>query len=268
MKTKIATLIVGLVACSLAALAQDNTAQPTNASATDAVANAPAAMEGSTNAAVAETVTNTPAAETVTNAPAEAAPATEAPLTAVVGDTNAPILPLITMEADLTDAIKNLARAANINYMLDPKIKYGQPGPDGKIVPQPTVSIRWENVTAAQALSALLNNYNLQIVEDPRTKIARVTVKDPAALPALVTEVIQLKYASPSNVLSAVQSQLTDKRSRVVPDIRTSQLVLLATEREVDTVNAMVTQLDTITKQVLIEARLLEIGRASCRERV
>ena len=83
----------------------------------------------------------------------------------------------------LTDAIRNLARQAGINYMLDPKIGFGQVGPDGKTSGQPNVSIRWENITAEQALAALLNNYTLQLVEDPKSKIARITTKDPAALP-------------------------------------------------------------------------------------
>ena len=133
-------------------------------------------------------------------------------------------------DVPLTDAIRNLARQAGINYMLDPKIGYGQVGPDGKVTAQPNVSIRWENITAEQALNALLNNYTLQLVEDPKSKIARVTVKDPAAPPPLVTKIIQLKYASPSNVVASVQAIFTDKRSKVMPDIRTSQLVVVATE--------------------------------------
>jgi general secretion pathway protein D len=125
-------------------------------------------------------------------------------------------------------------------------------------VPQPSVSIRWENVTAEQALIALLNNYNLQLTEDPKSKIARVTVRDPAAAPPLVTRIVQLKYASPTNVVPAVQNTFTDKRSKVVPDIRTSQLVVLATEQEMVAVDTLVERLDLQTKQVLIEARLLE----------
>ena len=84
-------------------------------------------------------------------------------------------------DVPLTDAIKNLSRQAGLNYILDPKVSFGQVGPDGRPAPQPTVSIRWENVTAAQALNALLSTYNLQLVEDPKSKIARVAVKDPAA---------------------------------------------------------------------------------------
>jgi type II secretory pathway component GspD/PulD (secretin) len=107
-------------------------------------------------------------------------------------------------------------------------------------------------------LFALLNNYNLQLVEDPKAKIARITVKDPAAPDPLTTRIIQLKYANPSNVVAAVQTTLIDRRSKVVPDVRTSQLVVVATDKELVAVDDLVERLDTPTKQVLIEARLLE----------
>lgn len=188
-------------------------------------------------------------------AAAEAAPVVAAAETAEP----APVIPLIVMDdVPLTDAIRNLARQAGLNHMLDPKIAYGQPGADGKPTPQPMVSLRWEDVTAQQALAALLANYNLQLNEDPKTRIARITVKDPAAPDPLVTRVFQLKYASPTNMLENITTALTDKRSKAVADVRTSQVVLLATEKELNAVDELITQLDTPTKQVLIEAKLVE----------
>src|SRR4029077_20365269 len=179
--------------------------------------------------------------------------------TTTTNNSSAVVIPLIVMDdVPLTDAIKNLARQAGLNYMLDPKIGYGQPGPDGRPTPQPSVSIRWVNVPAEQALNALLNNYSLQLVEDPKTKIARITIKDPAAPDPLVTHIIQLAYASPTNIVGAVQTALTDKRSKVTADVRTSQLVVVATEKEQTEVETLVGKLDTATRQVLIEARLLE----------
>jgi len=160
-------------------------------------------------------------------------------------------------EVPLTDAIKNLARQAGLNYILDPKVTFGPQGPDGKVV-VPNISIRWENVTAEQALNTLLTTYSLQLVEEPKTKIARITVRDPAAPDPLVNKIIQLKYASPSNMIVAASTALVDKRSKVMGDVRTSQLVILATEKEVESIDKMVTSLDTPTRQVLIEARLLE----------
>ena len=160
----------------------------------------------------------------------------------------------------LTSAIENLARRAKINYMLDPKIGYGQPDASGQIKVEPTLSIRWENISAEKALLALLDNYGLQLIRNRDTEIDRITIKDPAAPPPLITRVVQLKYASVSNILEAAQSTLTDKRSKVITDPRTSQLVVVATDPEQQSLDVLVERLDTPTKQVLIETRLVEIS--------
>jgi type II secretory pathway component GspD/PulD (secretin) len=198
----------------------------------------------------------TASAPASTNLTAEAA-TNAAPATAK--DSN--LIPLIQfVDVPLTAAIENLARQANLNYILDPKIVYGQGG--DKAAPQPNISIRWENLTAEQALYAVLDNYDLQLTLDPKTKIARISAKDPALPDPLVTKVIQLKYAAPSNILSSVQSALSDRRSKVVADTRTSQLVIVATEKEMSAVEDLVARLDAPTRQVLIEANLIETSRS------
>jgi len=169
-------------------------------------------------------------------------------------------LPIQFQDVPITTAIESLARLAGINYLLDPKIGYGQPDQNGQIKPEPTLSIRWENVTAEQALLALLDNYGLQLIENPKTGIAKITTKDPSAPPPLITRVVQLKYASTSNMEIAVESTLTDKRSRVVPDVRTSQLVVVATDPEQSAVDTLLSQLDKPTRQVLIETHLVELS--------
>ena len=170
-------------------------------------------------------------------------------------------IPLIRFQdVPITTAIENLARQAGINYLLDPKIGYGQPDANGQVKPEPTLSIRWENITAGQALVALLDNYGLQITEDRKTHISRITTKDPTAPPSLSTRVIQLKYASTSNMVESVQASLTDKRSKVLPDGRTSQLVVVATDAEQEAVDTLVNQLDKPTRQVLIETKLVQIS--------
>jgi type II secretory pathway component GspD/PulD (secretin) len=163
-------------------------------------------------------------------------------------------------DVPITTAIENLARQAGINYLIDPKIGYGQPDQNGQIKPEPTLSIRWENVTAGQALMALLDNYGLQLSEDRKTQIARITAKDPTAPLPLSTRVVQLKYASTSNMVDAVQAALTDKRSRVIPDTRTSQIIVVATENEQEAVFDLINELDKPTRQVLIETKLVEIS--------
>src|SRR4051812_1718644 len=238
MKSKVRILtLVGFLAGGLAGVAQDT--PPTNpAPANETPAPTPAPAPG--DAAPATPASPTAEAAAVTPATASAVVAandtpapTNAPSATAGGAQPGEVIPLIVMDdVPLSDAIRNLARQAGLNYVLDPKIGFGQVGPDGKPTPQPSVSIRWEKITAEQALNALLNNHSLQLIEDPKTKISRVTIKDPAAPPDLATKVLQLKYASPSNIVAAVQNGFIDKRSKVVADIRTSQLVILATDKE------------------------------------
>jgi type II secretory pathway component GspD/PulD (secretin) len=217
---------------------------------------APAAAPAATEAKSAEAPAAAAAAK-----PEEAKPAAAEPAAPDKGG----VIPLIVIDdTPLLDAIRNLARQASINLIIDPKVAYGQStgqvGPDGKpaVTAQPNVSIRWENITAEQALGELLNNYGLQAVENPKVKITRITIKDPAAPDPLVTRAYQLSYASPSNVTLAVSAAIDPKRSKVVADTRTSQIVVVATEKEQVEVEKLITKLDTKTKQVLIEAKIIE----------
>ena len=275
--------LITMVATGSIAVARTNgpTADGNSPAVTNSTPAAPAdntavATTPATNTTVTTvtTVTTTPVAAD-TNAPAPttvaASPTPVVTASVVVVAPPAPVdvprdpnavIPLIVMdEVPLTDAIKNLARQANLNYMLDPKINYGAPGPDGQIKAQPVVSFRWENLTADQALTAVLNGYNMVIIDDPKTRISRITIKDPAAPEPLVTKIIQLKYSDASNMVANVQSVLVDKRSKVIADSRTSQLVLIATDKEVVDVDQLVARLDTQTKEVLIEAKLVELQK-------
>ncbi len=268
----IIALLLGGLALVPAALSQTNAADTnqmvlaSNAPPADAGAAAPTT--------VTMTVTNT---ATVTMAVTNAGPATTADTNAtpaVAADTNAPVvaaaaagaasgssIPLIQFQdVPITTAIENLARQAGINYLLDPKIGYGQPDANGVVKPEPTLSIRWENITAEHALLALLDNYGLQLVQDKQTLIGRITTKDPTAPPQLITRVIQLKYSSSSNMVDSVQAALTDKRSKVLADNRTSQLVVVATDPEQSSVDTLIAELDKPTRQVLIETHFVEIA--------
>ncbi len=166
------------------------------------------------------------------------------------------VLPLVQFEdAPLVDVIKTLARQANLNVIFDPKVTAVDQ--TGKSV-HPPVSIRLENVTAQNVLEAVLNNNNLRLEKDPKTKISRVTIKDPAAAEPLVTKIYQLKYSYPTNLVPVIKPTLAPQRSQVIPDARTSQIIIVATEKELLDVDGLIEKLDLPTKQVLIEARILE----------
>ena len=81
--------------------------------------------------------------------------------------TNNEVLPLIEMDGVLlTTAIRQLASQAHLNIVLDPRLSEPR-------FERLTVSIRWKDVTAREALVALLDNYGLVLVESPRGPASR-----------------------------------------------------------------------------------------------
>ena len=163
-------------------------------------------------------------------------------------------------DIDLLDLIKSLALRAELNVLFDPKLTAGAYVP-GQPAGRPKVpAFRMSQVTPMQALEAILNNNSLQMVSDPKTKTVRITSKDPAALEPLVTKVIQLKFSSPTNIAPILTTVLTT-RSKINSEVRTGQLIVSATEKEWETISDLIEKLDTATKQVLIEARILETSK-------
>jgi hypothetical protein len=75
------------------------------------------------------------------------------------------VIPVLEMDnVLLTDALRQVAATAKLNVLLDPRLS--QP-PYSTM----TVSIRWENVTATEALTALLDNHGLVLVDSSRSRL-------------------------------------------------------------------------------------------------
>ncbi|MGZ8898658.1 MAG: type II secretion system protein GspD [Limisphaerales bacterium] len=166
-------------------------------------------------------------------------------------------------EVPLITAIQMLARVAEMNIMIDPRIKTGGIRQIGtNIVELPpvatnTVSLStYGGVSARQTLEALLGNFGLMLVSDTKTGFHQVTFRDPTAREPVYTYTIPLRYSNTTNIQTLIQQSFPS--SRVQADTRTAQLVLLSTEREYEAIQNLVALLDTPTKQVLIEARFLE----------
>ena len=175
---------------------------------------------------------------------------------------NEVILELKYDDMELVDLIKSLALQAEINVLFDPRLTELKKAPDGTSLPAPKVpAFRMTNVTAHQALEAILANNNLQMIHDPKTNTYRVSPKDANAQEPLVTRIIALKYTSPTNIVTILTGVLS-ARAKVVPDPRTQNLIISATDREWDFLAELMERIDTPTMQVLIEARILETSRS------
>ena len=90
------------------------------------------------------------------------------------GAADSEAVPLIVIgDVPLPDAIRNLARQASLNYILDPRVPGSGFGP-GRTAAQPSVTARWTNVSANAALSRVLQEHKLTMVTNPATTVARI----------------------------------------------------------------------------------------------
>ncbi|NBV22397.1 MAG: hypothetical protein EBS05_10840 [Proteobacteria bacterium] len=172
------------------------------------------------------------------------------------------ILELKYDDMELVDLIKSLALQAEINVLFDPKLTQVTRSADGTVIPAAKVpAFRMTNVTARQALEAILANNDLQMVHDPKTNTYRVAPKAKDTVEPMTMRMVQLKYTSPTNIVTILTGILS-ARAKVIPDPRTQALIISATEREWDFLNEVLEKIDTPTMQVLIEARILETSRS------
>src|SRR5436190_5801362 len=237
MNKKLTVLLIGLATSGLTSFGQDNNppaappadnvkpaeTQPAPPAPTDPVPATPPPAAPPVEKPTPPTPESAPAVNTdgatvVAAREGETAkPADTKPADAAGGEKKDETVPLIVIDdVPLTDAIRNLARQSNLNFQFDPRVTTSN---------QPNVSIRFENVSAHEALQAVLDNYSLSLVKEPKSKIARITIKDPKAEDPLVAKIVQLKYSEPSNLVSIVKTTLSP-RSSVIADPRTSQLII------------------------------------------
>jgi hypothetical protein len=112
---------------------------------------------------------------TLANQAVKAGPATQPG-----GDTN-PVIPLIIMDSvPLGDAIRNIAKQAHLNVSLDPQLSRPLSGSTTRTILECEVTLRWKNLTAQQALTALLENYDLILIQDAAAPVARIAARQQA----------------------------------------------------------------------------------------
>jgi len=162
-------------------------------------------------------------------------------------------------DTPLDVAIQTIAEMAGVNVYIDQKIHNPVIGADGHAHTN-FVTLRWNSITPTNAFKALINNYGLVATFDQETGVTKVTMKDITALEPLEVKTISLKYANPTNIVEAIKTVI-GQRSRIIPDIRTSQLIVMATQSELTQITNLIAELDTPLTQILIEARFIETSK-------
>ncbi len=168
-------------------------------------------------------------------------------------------------DADIDNILRLIAEISNLNIVTSDDVK-------GKL------SLRLINVPWDQALDIVLESHGLGMVRTGNVvRIApagKLKVEDEAAIAAkaakqkledLTLEIIPVNYATASDIEKQIKSLLTD-RGKVTIDTRTNALVVSDVKTAIDQARALVAALDTVTPQVLIEARIVEASLDFSRE--
>jgi type IV pilus secretin PilQ/predicted competence protein len=144
---------------------------------------------------------------------------------------------------DVGQVLRLLARQAKINMVVSEAV-------------QGTVTMRLEDVTAMQAVSIIVKAKGLSM-----DKIDDVYyIKTAAERTAEPTESdsYQFSYARAKDVTPLMASQLASKDAPQI-DERTNTMFFRETRSNIDNIRKMLVTIDKPTKQVMIEARLVEV---------
>ena len=146
---------------------------------------------------------------------------------------------------DVGQVLRLLARQAKINMVVSDQIP-----------PATTVTMRLEDVTALQAIAIITKAKGLFM-----DKIDNVYyIKTAAERTAEPTESdsYQFSYSRAKDVAPLIASQLASKDAPQI-DERTNTMFYRETRSNIDAIRKMLLQIDKPTKQVMIEARLVEV---------
>src|SRR5947209_5697290 len=144
---------------------------------------------------------------------------------------------------EIGQVLRLLARQAKINVVVSEAVTG-------------TVTMRLEDVTALQAISVIVKGKGLFM-----DKIDSVYyIKTPAEKTAEPTESdsYQFSYSRAKEVAPLLASQLSSKEAPQF-DERTNTIFFRETRSNIDTVRKLLVTIDKPTKQVMIEARLVEV---------
>jgi len=145
---------------------------------------------------------------------------------------------------DVGQVLRLLARQAKVNMVVSDAV-------------QGTVTMRLEDVTALQAIAIIVKAKGLFMdridsvyyIKTPAEKTAEPTESDS----------YQFSYARAKDVTPLIASQLASHDPPQI-DERTNTIFFRETRSNMDNVRKMLVQIDKPTRQVMIEARLVEVS--------
>ncbi|MEO6970689.1 MAG: secretin N-terminal domain-containing protein, partial [Chthoniobacterales bacterium] len=145
---------------------------------------------------------------------------------------------------DVGQVLRLLARQAKINMVVSEAVTG-------------TVTMRLEDVTALQAIAIIVKAKSLFM--DPIDNVYYIKTAAERTAEPTESESYQFSYARAKDVAPLLQSQLASKEPPQI-DERTNTVFFRETRSNIDAIRKMLVKIDIPTKQVMIEARLVEVN--------
>ncbi len=158
---------------------------------------------------------------------------------------------IITVEykdADLVSVLRSLALTYRLNLLTGPDIK-------GK------VTINLQEITVEKALEAILKANGL--LYSLREGVIYVTSGDPSLVDTK-TEVVQLKYLTATQAQNMSRKMLSPKGDMKINETA-NNMIVTDLEENITKIRALIDEVDTAPRQVLIEAKILDITSTDLR---
>lgn len=163
---------------------------------------------------------------------------------------------------DIRTLLQLIAKNANLNFVVSDSVKGN-------------ISLNLKNVTWDQALKIVLESHGLgsrkegnvifiSTLDELTTNQTKQLQSDETIsnLAPLASEIVHLKYSNAKDVADLLKSQngtLLTPRGQIAVDSRTNSLIIRDVSRNLNDLVHAIRQLDVPAKQVLIEARIVNI---------
>jgi type IV pilus assembly protein PilQ len=145
---------------------------------------------------------------------------------------------------DVGQVLRLLARQAKVNMVVSDAVTG-------------TVTMRLEDVTALQAISIIVKAKGLFM--DRIDNVYYIKTATERTAEPTETDNYQFSYARAKDISPLVASQLASKDPPQI-DERTNTIFFRETRSNIDNIRKMLVQIDKPTRQVMIEARLVEVS--------
>lgn len=166
-------------------------------------------------------------------------------------------------EIDIKNVFRILQAVSGKNFAIDKDVT-------GKVTLTLDKPVPWEQVLdlilKMNQLGKIFEGDVIRIATDETLKKEAVFKRDKLALEPLITEYISVNYANAQeDLLPKIEAILTE-RGNASADQRTNTIIITAIPDKIDRAREIVKNLDKVTPQVIIEARIVEATTSFSRE--